>query len=267
MGLAADPATLDPRFLADEEGELVVGALFEPLVRLDAAGRVVPGAASRWAISDGGATFTFTLREAHVPRRDTGDGGGLRQDLHADRGRHGGRRRRSWPTCWRPSSDPPRRRRPVGRSTGVEALDDTTLRITLTEPQPRYLVTLADPSLVPTPAVADDDPEAYAVAARRQRAVHAGGSAGTRRVHPPDAVRGAPPRDPARRGRPPGLPGRSRPATGSGTTSRTACCRSPTSVRRTARRPSPGSGPRPTASRVPGCSRGPPRRSCCWGST
>jgi oligopeptide transport system substrate-binding protein len=64
IGLPNDPRSIDPRFVADEEGELVVGALFEPLVRIDARGRTVPGAARAWQVSEDGTEFTFTLREA-----------------------------------------------------------------------------------------------------------------------------------------------------------------------------------------------------------
>jgi oligopeptide transport system substrate-binding protein len=48
-----------------------------------------------------------------------------------------------------------------GGLSGVEVVDDATLRIRLVEPRPRYLLTLADPSLVPTPPQADEDPEGF----------------------------------------------------------------------------------------------------------
>lgn len=45
---------------------------------------------------------------------------------------------------------------------GIEAIDASTLRIRLSEPDTGFLVALSDPSLVPMPEVADDDLEAFA---------------------------------------------------------------------------------------------------------
>ena len=63
-GLDLDPASIDPRFVADAEGELVVGALFEPLVVLDERDEPVPGAAQRFEVLDDGRRFVFHLRRA-----------------------------------------------------------------------------------------------------------------------------------------------------------------------------------------------------------
>lgn len=159
IGLANDPRSIDPRFVADEEGELVVGALFEPLVRVDVRGRVVPGAARAWQVSDDGATFTFTLREASFH-----DGSPVTaEDV-----------KRTFDRIADGTASPPSflgyLLEPIagadaaaggGGLDGVEVVDDETLRIRLTEPQPRFLLTLADPSLVPTPARADEDPEGF----------------------------------------------------------------------------------------------------------
>lgn len=162
VALPGDPASLDPRFVADDEGELLVGALFEPLVRVDGRGRAVPGAATVWEIDDDGRTFTFTLREASFH-----DGSPVTADDFV----------RSFARIADGSAEPPSflafLLEPVtgsaealegGGLSGVEALDDRTLRISLDEPHPRFLLTLADPSLVPVPAAADDDLEAFAAA-------------------------------------------------------------------------------------------------------
>lgn len=163
IGLANDPTSIDPRFVADEEGELVVGAIFEPLVRIDAAGRVVPSAARAWRVSEDGTQIDLTLREATFSDGTPVTAADVKRTF--DRIADG-------------TADPPSflayLLAPVvgaaeaaasgGPLEGVEVLDDATVRIRLVEPQPRYLLTLADPSLVPTPPLADEDPEAFAAA-------------------------------------------------------------------------------------------------------
>lgn len=160
IGLGNDPASIDPRFLADEEGELVVGALFEPLVRVDVDGRVVPGAARTWRVSEDGTEFTFTLREASFS-----DGTPVTAADVA----------RTFERIADGTASPPSflgyLLAPIvgateaavsgGALPGVEVVDERTLVIRLVEPQPRFLTTLADPSLVPTPPSADEDPQGF----------------------------------------------------------------------------------------------------------
>lgn len=162
IGLPADPATLDPRFVGDDEGELLVGALFEPLLRVDVRGRPTPGAARSWEISEDGTVFTFALREATfhdgtpVTAADFVRSFARIADLEAE-----------------PPSPLSFLLEPIEGSaaaadgdglSGVEALDERTLRITVDEPAPRFLLTLADPSLVPVPEAADEDEASFATA-------------------------------------------------------------------------------------------------------
>lgn len=62
VGLGRDPVSIDPRSVVDDEGDLVVRALFEGLVVQDARGRAMPGGAEGWEIEDGGLTLRFRLR-------------------------------------------------------------------------------------------------------------------------------------------------------------------------------------------------------------
>lgn len=48
-------------------GELVRGATTQGLVRLDAAGQLVPGLAERWIVTDDGASYIFRIREVDLP--------------------------------------------------------------------------------------------------------------------------------------------------------------------------------------------------------
>lgn len=59
-----DLASIDPPSgeAGDAQSNLVESLVFGGLVRLDANLRVQPNAASSWTVSDGGKTYTFTMR-------------------------------------------------------------------------------------------------------------------------------------------------------------------------------------------------------------
>lgn len=58
-----EPSTLDPMRLRDPGSVLVARQLYEGLTRWDPVTQsVVPAVAESWKVSDGGRTFTFTLR-------------------------------------------------------------------------------------------------------------------------------------------------------------------------------------------------------------
>jgi oligopeptide transport system substrate-binding protein len=160
LGLGTDPANVDPRFVADEEGELVVGAIFDPLVTLDDRLQVVPAAAESWETDDEGRVFTFELREATFH-----DGSPVTADDFV----------RTFARIADGTASPPSflayLLEPIegaaaaaegGELTGVEATGPSTLEIRLSSPMPGFLRTLANPSLVPLPPAADEDPEAFA---------------------------------------------------------------------------------------------------------
>lgn len=161
VGLSVAPATIDPRFIADAQGELIVNAVFEPLVRLDAQQRVVPAAARDWSREDGGRVWTFELREAEFH-----DGTPVAAEDFARTFR-----RIADGTAERPSflayllepvegfTAAQERGEPLA---GVEVVDDRTLRLHLSRPEPGFVRTLAHPSLVPVPEAAEETPEAYA---------------------------------------------------------------------------------------------------------
>lgn len=58
-----DPVYLDPQIAKDKGAKDIINNCFEGLVRLDAEGNIVPGAAKSWTVSDDGKTYVFTLRE------------------------------------------------------------------------------------------------------------------------------------------------------------------------------------------------------------
>lgn len=61
--LERDPASIEPGFTLDSEGDLVVDALFDSLTRVSQDLRTIePAAASAWTVSEDGLTTTFELR-------------------------------------------------------------------------------------------------------------------------------------------------------------------------------------------------------------
>jgi oligopeptide transport system substrate-binding protein len=162
VGLSADPVTIDPRFLVDDPGELVVDALFDPLVRVDRDLGIVPAAADSWELDEDGRTFTFHLREASFHDGTPVTAADFKRTF--DHIADGAAEPRSYlayllePVVG--SSDSQEQGGPLA---GVRAVDARTLQIELREPRPGFLATLSDPSLVPVPPAANDDPEAYAL--------------------------------------------------------------------------------------------------------
>ncbi|MEI9984445.1 MAG: peptide ABC transporter substrate-binding protein [Aliidongia sp.] len=58
----AEPETLDPHKTTSADDFAIDTDLFEPLVGLDSDGRLAPGAAESWEVSEDGLVYTFHLR-------------------------------------------------------------------------------------------------------------------------------------------------------------------------------------------------------------
>lgn len=162
FGLSNDPRSIDPRFVADEEGSVVVDALFDSLVALDADLEVVPAAASSWEIDDEAREFVFTLREGetfHDGSPVTAADFARSFDRIAD-----GQTNPLSPLSYylEPISGFAEAQSSGASLRGVEAIDERTLRITLDEPFPEFLQVLAKPELAPLPPAADEDPGGFA---------------------------------------------------------------------------------------------------------
>ncbi len=162
IGLAQDPASIDPRFVQDPDAERIVAALFEPLVDIDPDGRVVPAAAERWEILNDGAQFRFHLRDQtfHDGEPVTAEAFKRAYDAIAD----GSAPQESFlGYLLAPVVGSATAQEFGGGLAGVVVEDDRTLVITLSEPQPGYLATLAHPSLVPLPESAFENPDDFAL--------------------------------------------------------------------------------------------------------
>jgi oligopeptide transport system substrate-binding protein len=163
VALENSPISIDPRFIRDDEGEQIVDALFDPLVRLDRNFRIVPAAAESWVVSEDGLRYVFTLRAATFH-----DGTPvLAQDFVrsfnaiAD----GVRTPKSYlDYLLRDVAGITAARRFGAPLSGVRAVDERTLELTLRRPRATFLTLLSDPSLVPLPRAADTNPEEFLLA-------------------------------------------------------------------------------------------------------
>lgn len=161
VGLSVAPASIDPRFIEDAEGELIVDAVFEPLVTLDAQQRVVPGAAEDWEREEGGRVWTFELREAAFHDGTPVTAGDFARTFH--RIADGTAEPPSFLAYLLEPLDGIVASQEDGEPlAGVEVVDERTLRLRLSRPEPGFVRTLTHPSLAPLPPAADADPRAFA---------------------------------------------------------------------------------------------------------
>lgn len=161
IGLTSDPTSIDPRFVTDPAGERIVGALFEPLVKLDDRDAVVAAAAEDWEVLEDGRSFRFTLRDARFH-----DGSPVTAEAF----------KRTFDRIMDGTAEPPsflayllepvqgaeQAQAQGGGLSGVVVEDERTLRIDLDQPRPGFLMTLSHPTLVPLPEEADTDLERFA---------------------------------------------------------------------------------------------------------
>ncbi|HYM50537.1 MAG TPA: ABC transporter substrate-binding protein [Candidatus Limnocylindrales bacterium] len=135
---AEDAQTLDPALIDDPVSLAIGKELFEGLTRLDASLRPQPGLAQRWDVQDAGRTYTFHLRAAHYHS----GAAVVAQDAIAD-----------WSRALAPQTASPLATffGPLGAHfpgdplSGVQALDASTLRVTLVRPDSEFLTLLALP--------------------------------------------------------------------------------------------------------------------------
>jgi len=150
-GTTAEPNSLDPHLATGGAAAPILYDLGVGLTTLDAQGRVVPGAAESWTISDDGLTYTFTLR----PDLKWSDG----SPLTAEDFRWSVERVVTPATASRFASFffPLENARQIlageldPAEIGVEIIDERTLVYRLVVPTPSFLETLASNVASPVP--------------------------------------------------------------------------------------------------------------------
>ena len=160
--LSTDPEYIDPGLVADEQGEVVVDALFDSLVALDNDMNVVPAAASDWDVNDDATVFTFHLKQGATFHN--GDPVTSQDFVRAFNRIADGTRSPASFVAYQLApikgfADAQQSGTPL---SGLATPDDYTLTITLEHPFAEFPKVLADPSLGPVPAAADSDPEGFA---------------------------------------------------------------------------------------------------------
>ncbi|WP_447331839.1 ABC transporter substrate-binding protein [Klebsiella grimontii] len=146
----SEPSSLDPHKVESDVENNIISDLFEGLVSVSPAGEIQPRLAEKWENKDN-TVWTFHLR----PGVTWSDGTAITaQDIVW-----------SWQRLVSPFTASPYASYPgnmhivngaeiaqgqkAPETLGVKALDDTTLEVTLTQPNAAFLAMLAHPSLVP----------------------------------------------------------------------------------------------------------------------
>jgi peptide/nickel transport system substrate-binding protein len=129
VGMQLEPPMLDPTGgAAAAIDEVVYANVFEGLTRFAADGSVIPGLAESWEISEDGTTYTFHLREGVSFH----DGAAMTAEdvvFSLDRARAEGSTNAQAAL--------------FANITGVEAVDDTTVTVTLDGPDGAFLFDMA----------------------------------------------------------------------------------------------------------------------------
>ncbi|MDQ3958103.1 MAG: ABC transporter substrate-binding protein [Actinomycetota bacterium] len=160
-----EPATLDPMRIQDPGSVLVARQLFEGLTRWDPAQeKVLPATAESWTAADGGRTYTFRLR----PGETFHDGSPVTaRDFTFAFDRVAKKSNASDLAYTLERVEGFDQVNGLGESdhlSGLQAIDDLTLRIRLTEPFRGFPAVLTHPGLVPLPAPAVRDYDAFLAA-------------------------------------------------------------------------------------------------------
>lgn len=128
IGLQEDPDVLDPHKSRTFVGRLVYTSLCDKLIDVDAALEFVPRVATDWSWNDDNTQLTFTIRDDMVFH----DG----EKLDAAAVAANLERARTLPDSLRKSE--------LASVTGIEATDDTTVVLTLAQPDATLLAQLSD---------------------------------------------------------------------------------------------------------------------------
>jgi len=140
--LESNPYTLDPQNASEKTALKVISNLYDGLLKTDADGNIVSDAAAEYGVSDGGLTYTFTLRRDILWKAR----GGFEANLTADDFVFAFRRLFS-PSVKSPNAEryycvknaeAARKGEVPPESIGVKADGDYSLTITLEYPEPSF---------------------------------------------------------------------------------------------------------------------------------
>lgn len=144
---AEDPETLDPAIVQDATSHSFVSMLFSGLVTLDSNLEVVPDLAERWEVDDTRTVYTFYLRKDakfHNGRALTAEDVQYSLERACDPERGSVQRAQSYLNDIVGAME--RTNGQADSISGVEVLDDHTIRITIDAPKPYFLSKLTYPT-------------------------------------------------------------------------------------------------------------------------
>lgn len=127
MAMSAQPDTLDPQVTAATAAFQVSKSIYDTLVEVDRAGNLVPALASSYEVSADGLTYTFELAAATFHDGTALDAADVVATLDRIRAAATGSPKAA----------------EFAAIASVEAQDASTVVVSLTEPQPAFLSTLA----------------------------------------------------------------------------------------------------------------------------
>jgi oligopeptide transport system substrate-binding protein len=153
-GNGTEPATLDPGKMEGVPEHNVAIDLFEGLVNTDPEGKVVPGAAEKWEVKDGGKLWIFTIRKD----AKWSDGSPVTAADYEFAWKRVTDPKTASPYSWFPGqashilngTDIAQGKKKPD-TLGVKAINDKTLQVQLDEPIGFFLKTLTHSSMLPVP--------------------------------------------------------------------------------------------------------------------
>jgi len=152
--LIADPSSLDPQLTEDVAGAEIVRDLFEGLMNQAADGTLVPGVATGFTANADNTVYTFHLR----PEALWSDGAPVTADDFVYAWRRAIDPRTASPYAWfvevmglKNAGKIARGKAPVD-TLGVEAIDDRTLRVSLSASIPYFALMTTHQATFPTPS-------------------------------------------------------------------------------------------------------------------
>jgi oligopeptide transport system substrate-binding protein len=147
-GELGDVATLDPQKTSSVTEADLLGDLFEGLTTYDRDGRIVPGVADSWTISEDGLVYRFKLR---ATKWSNGDPLTARDFVFSFRRLLSPVTGAQYAALFSPivNADKVIKGEVDPSALGVRAVDDSTLEIALSAPTPYFLGLLAHQTAVP----------------------------------------------------------------------------------------------------------------------